>query len=190
MAPAQRLLPAQPSQPKHRAAETAGAPSGKRAKESKLTSRVDQLTEELNQVKSVFLAIQSGTSAGDVGAPAPPVAMLDPEEDVLSVAASATEFTDYGADVVPQHVAWREASGASSHLSFSGLGLGVRVVSCGAGSEDSSMGAIIRMALARRQLDVPQAQPAPTSAFFKRGSAPTTFTVPLSDEYLRKLHAC
>ena len=38
------------------------------------------------------------------------------------------------------------------------------------------MGAIIRMALAHLQLDVLQAQPA--------------FTVPLSDEYLRELHAC
>ena len=52
------------------------------------------------------------------------------------------------------------------------------------------MGAIIRMALARLQLDVPQAQPAPASAFFRRSSAPATFTVPPSEEYLKELHAC
>ena len=46
------------------------------------------------------------------------------------------------------------------------------------------------MALARLQLDVPQAQQAPTSAFFMRGPAPATFTVPPSDEYLRELHVC
>ncbi|KAK0134652.1 Neuronal acetylcholine receptor subunit alpha-10 [Merluccius polli] len=60
----------------------------------------------------------------------------------------------------------------------------------GTGSEDNSMGAIIRMALARLQLDVPQVQPAPASAFFRRGPAPATFTVPPSEEYLRELHAC
>ena len=52
------------------------------------------------------------------------------------------------------------------------------------------MGAIIRMALARLQLDVPQAQPAQASAFFRRGPAPTSFTVPPSEEYLGELHAC
>ena len=51
------------------------------------------------------------------------------------------------------------------------------------------MDAIIRMALACLQLDIPQAQLAPTSAFFRRGPAPATFTVPPSDEYLRELHA-
>lgn len=180
LTPAQRLPPAQPSRSKRRAAEAAGASSGKRVKESKLASRVDQLTEELNQMKSLFLAIQSGTGAVDVGAPAPPAAMFEPEEDVLSVAASATEFADYGADVVPQDAA-SHTSGASSHSSAR---------SFGAGSENNSMGAIIRMALARLQLDVPQAQPAPASAFFRRGPAPATFTVPPSEEYLRELHAC
>ena len=52
------------------------------------------------------------------------------------------------------------------------------------------MGAIIRMALARLQLDVPQAQLAQASAFFRRGPAPTSFTVPPSEEYLGELHAC
>ena len=60
---------------------------------------MDQLTEELKQVRPLFLAIQSETGAGDVGAPASPGAMFDPEEDVLSMAASATEFADYEADV-------------------------------------------------------------------------------------------
>ncbi|XP_062279213.1 uncharacterized protein LOC133984014 [Scomber scombrus] len=180
LTPAQRLPPAQLSRSKRRAAETVAAFSWKRAKGSKLASKVDQLTEELNQVKSLFLALQSGTGARDVGAPAPPAAMFDPEDDALSVAASATEFADYGADVVPQDVA-SHASGVSSCSSAR---------SCGAGSEDSSMGAIICMALARLQLDVPQAQLAPASVFFRRGPAPATFTVPPSDEYLRELHAC
>ena len=40
------------------------------------------------------------------------------------------------------------------------------------------------MALARLQLDLPQAQLAPFSAFFRRGPAPTSFTMPPSEEYL------
>ena len=50
---------------------------------------------------SLFLALHSGTGAGDVGAPAPPAAMFNPVDDALFVAASATEFADYGADMVP-----------------------------------------------------------------------------------------
>ena len=180
LTPAQQS-PAQPSRPKRRAAETAGASSGRRAKESKLASKVDQLTEELNQMKSLVLAIRSGTGAGDTGAPAPPTVVFEPEDDALSLAASATEFADYGADTVPQDTASGHGSGVSSRSSAH---------SGGTGSEDNSMGAIIRMALARLQLDVPQVQPAPASAFFRRGPAPATFTVPPSEEYLRELHAC
>ena len=90
-----------------------GAFSRKRVKESKLASTVDQLTAELNRMKSLFLAIQSETGVVDVGAPAPPATMFKPEEDVLSVAASATEFADYGVDVVPQDSA-SHTSGMSS----------------------------------------------------------------------------
>ena len=42
----------------------------------------------------------------------------------------------------------------------------------------------------RMHLDVPQAQPAPASAFYRRGLAPTSFTMPPSEEYLGELHAC
>ena len=56
-------------------------------------------------MKFLFLAIQSGTGAVNVGAPASPATMFEPEEDVLSMAASATEFADYGTDVVLQDAA-------------------------------------------------------------------------------------
>lgn len=159
---AQRLTPAQFGRSKRRAAETKGPASRKKVKESGLTSKVDQLTEEINQMKSLFLAFQSGTGAGELGAPAPPAAILEPEEDVLSMAASATEFAEYEADVVPQDVASRASAVGSCSSTHSST----------VGSEDNSMGAIIRSALARLQLDIPQAQPAPASAFFRCGSAP------------------
>ncbi len=106
--------------------------------------------------------------------------MPNPEDDALSVAASATEFAYYGADVVSQ-IATSRVSEVSSRSSAS---------SSGVGSGSSSMEDVIRAALARLQLDVPQAQLAPASAFFRRGPAPATFSAPPLDEYLRELHAC
>jgi len=52
------------------------------------------------------------------------------------------------------------------------------------------MAAIIRAALARLQLQVPQVDSAQASAFFRHNPAPVTLTVPPSEEYLRELHAC
>ncbi|KAL7385240.1 hypothetical protein ABVT39_018069 [Epinephelus coioides] len=56
---AQRLAPALPSRLKRRTAETEGAFSKKKTRESKVASRVDQLTAVLNKMKSVFLALQT-----------------------------------------------------------------------------------------------------------------------------------
>ena len=174
LAPAQRLTPAQSGRSKRRAAETAGP------RKKGLVSRVEKLTAELDHMKSLFLAFQSGTGAEVPGAPAPPAAILEPEDDVLSTAASATEFAEYESDVVPQDVASRASAAGSCSSTHSSTGC----------SEDGSMGAIIRMALARLQLDLPQAQSAPASAFFRRGPAPANFTVPPSEDYLKELHAC
>ena len=82
-------------------------------------------------MKSLFLAFQAGTGAGEPGALAPPAAALEPEEDVLSVAASAAEIAECELDGVPQDVA-SSASAACSHSSTHS--------STGA-FEDNSMGA-------------------------------------------------
>ncbi|XP_062372037.1 uncharacterized protein LOC134059609 [Sardina pilchardus] len=134
-------------------------------------------------MKSLLLAFQSGTGAGQSGSVATPTASLDSEEDVLSMAASAAQFHDYAPDVLQLD--------GSSHPSAVGSRSSAHGSGGTAGSiEDCSMGATIRMALARLQLDVPQAQPAPASAFFRRAPAPVHFTVPPSEEYLRELQAC
>ena len=52
------------------------------------------------------------------------------------------------------------------------------------------MAAIIRAALVRLQLQVPQADSAQATAFFRHNPAPFTPTVPPSEEYLRELHVC
>ncbi|CAL8319213.1 unnamed protein product [Arctogadus glacialis] len=108
-----------------------------------------------------FTRNKAGTGAGETGALAPPAAALEPEEDVLSMATSAAEFAEYDPDEVPPDVDSHACSLPSTSNSIGA-------------SEDNSMGAIIRMAMARLQLDVPQAQPAPASAFFRRGPAPTS----------------
>ena len=178
--PGQRRNPARDGRSKRRAAVTAGPTSRKKVRESGLASKVGQLTAELESMKCLFLAFQAGTGAGGPGALAPPAATLEPEEDVLSLAASAAEFAEYEPDGVLQDAASRASAACSRPSTHSSTNA----------SEDNSMGAIIRMALASLQLDVPQAQPAPASAFFRRGLAPASFTVPPSEEYLRELHAC
>ncbi|XP_068583377.1 LOW QUALITY PROTEIN: uncharacterized protein [Cebidichthys violaceus] len=167
-----QLNPAQPTHSKRRATEAAGAPS-KRAKPSRLSSRVDLLTAELAQMKSLLLTLHP--SAGGSEAPDLSTAELGPEEDVISLAASANLFTEY-------------SEGRPSHAS--GPGSRSSAQSSSEGAVDSTMGSIIRMALARLQLDTQQPEPPSASAFFRGVPAPSTFSVPPSEEYLRELHAC
>ena len=150
----EQLTPAQPTRGKRRVAEAAGAPSKKKkANSNELASKVDLLAAELGQMKSLLLALHSGAGAENAAAPNPPMADLASEEDIMSVAASATHFNEYSEEQPSQ------ASGTGSRSSAHGSS---------EGAEDGSMGAIIRMALARLQLDVRQSEPAPTSAFFRR----------------------
>ncbi|MEQ2186213.1 hypothetical protein GOODEAATRI_026335, partial [Goodea atripinnis] len=58
------------------------------------------------------------------------------------------------------------------------------------GGAGEPVSAAIRTALGRLQLDVPPAQSAPFSAFFRRRDAEAAFVVPPSVEYVQELHAC
>ncbi|XP_075325338.1 uncharacterized protein LOC142383616 [Odontesthes bonariensis] len=131
LTPDQRLAPSRSTRPRRRPAETAGPTSGKRAKGSGLTSR-------------------PGAGATLPGALVPPAASFGPEEDAFSIAASATMFQDYAPDVLLGDEASRPSAAGSLSSARGSAG----------GSEDGSVGAAIRTALARLQLDVPQAQPA------------------------------
>ncbi len=122
-----------------------------------------------------------GTDAplGDVDYPLEDADMpvLIPEDDALSLAASATYFGEYGGytgDGASQ------ASEPSSHSSAQ---------SSLAETEDSSMRATMRMALDRLGLDAPQwAELAPASALFRHRPAPSAFAVPHLEDYLSVLH--
>ena len=93
--PPAQSTPAQPTHPRRWAAEAAGAPPKKRTKPDRLSSRVDLLTTELAQVKSLPLALHSGARTEHAAAPSPPMAELIPDDDVFSMAASATQFNEY-----------------------------------------------------------------------------------------------
>lgn len=65
-------------------AETEGASSKKKAKESKLASRVDQLTTVHNQMEAVYLALQTEATRGSVVLSIPRKAIAEPKEDQRS----------------------------------------------------------------------------------------------------------
>jgi len=140
-----QLTPARPTHSKHWVTEAAGAPSKKKAKPDKLSSRVDLLAAELAQMKSLLLALHFGAGVENPVAPNPPLAELVAEEDIVSIAASDTHFNEH-------------SEGEHSHAS--GFGSLSSARGCLNGAENS-MGAVIRMALARLQLDVP---PPPVSS--------------------------
>ncbi len=134
------------------------------------------LPVELAEMRSLFHARHADALLEDTEVPTPPMPMLVTEDDVLSLAASASHFRDNGRDRPSQ--ASEPGSHSSGQSSLSELG-------------DSSMQAIIPMVLDRLQLEIPQkAESAPESTFFRSRSAPTAFAVLPSKEYLRELHAC
>ncbi|MEQ2173337.1 hypothetical protein GOODEAATRI_031149, partial [Goodea atripinnis] len=58
------------------------------------------------------------------------------------------------------------------------------------GGAGEPVSAAIKTALGRLQLDVPLAQPAPSSTFSRCRDAEAAFVVPPSAEYVQELHAC
>ncbi|MEQ2158236.1 hypothetical protein GOODEAATRI_010213, partial [Goodea atripinnis] len=92
------------------------------------------------------------------------------KDDLTSVAASGTLFREAYPELGSR------TSGSSSGTSLVGAG--------------EAVSAAIETALGRLQLDVSLAQPAPSSAFFRRRDAEAAFVVPPSAEYVQELHAC
>lgn len=101
-----------------------------RAKGSKLLVKVQQLSVELSQMRKPLLVPLPGTHG--YGAPAE---WAPTEDDAISIAASATLF---GASDIPSQV-WGRSQEPQTQSSSQG-------------SEEDSMGAIIRGALAHLQI--------------------------------------
>ena len=158
------------------AADEAAPPAKKKTKsDRRLTTKMEQLSAELAQMKAMFMGRLPESPSEEASTPSMP--HLNPEEDTLSLAASATHFREY-----------EEEEGSTSRTSDQGSHSSDR--SLLSESEDGSMRAILRMALERLNMSVPQqAESAPASAFFRRRPPPTTFSVPRSEDFLRELQA-
>ena len=174
------LMSLPPNQPgrsgrqRHDGAAAMGAPPKKKARGG-LAARVDGLASDMEQIRSLLLALQPGTGQGLAGLqPGPPSSHF--ESDVLSLAASANLFYEAMTEGDASHTL-DEASCSSAQGSLQG-------------AADTSMAAVLRTALARLQLDAAQTESAQASAFFRRNPVPATFSVPPSEEYLKELHAC
>ncbi|CAL8254546.1 unnamed protein product [Boreogadus saida] len=165
------LPPKQPGRSgRHDGAAAMGAPPKKKARGG-LAARVDGLASDMEQIRSLLLALQPGTGQGLQ--PGPPSSQFD---DALSLAASANLFNEVMTEGNASHTL-DESSCSSEQGSLQG-------------AADTSMAAVLRTALARLQLDAAQTESAQASAFFRRNPVPATFSVPPSDEYLKELHAC
>ncbi|MEQ2302863.1 hypothetical protein AMECASPLE_011045 [Ameca splendens] len=133
----------------------------------------EQLSTELAEMKSLLQMRHSDASLPTAGLSSPPMPDLSVEEDVLSLAASASQFRD------KEEAQSSQASETGSFSSPSVVGE----------PSDSSIWEVMCMALRQLQRELPLGE-VPVHAFFRRGQAPTPFSVPPSEEYLRELHVC
>ncbi|MEQ2228517.1 hypothetical protein ILYODFUR_009740 [Ilyodon furcidens] len=150
-------------------------PLGERASDQGLATRVEQLSTELAEMKSLLQSRHSDASLPTAGLSSPPMPDLSVEEDVSSLAVSASKFRD------EEEAQSSPAFETGSFSSQSAVGE----------PSDGSMREVMCMALRQLQLELPLGEVSATgSAFFRHGRAPTPFSVPLSEEYLREMHAC
>lgn len=175
--PSGQVAPPRRSKRRSESTTTVAPPKKKQSRTDRgLSTRVEQLSAELAEMKSFFQAQQLDPPMAMAGFSPQTMPVLDREDDVLSLAASASHFRD-------------EEEARSSRTSEAGSFSSTQ--SAVSETADSSMQDVMRMALRQLQLDTPQVrEPAPGSAFFRRGRAPTPFSVPPSEEYLKELHAC
>ncbi|CAL8310675.1 unnamed protein product [Gadus morhua 'NCC'] len=140
---------------RHDGAAAMGAPPKKKARGG-LAARVDGLASDMEQIRSLLLALQPGTGQGLAGLqPGPPSSHF--ESDVLSLAASANLFSEAMTEGDASHTL-DEASCSSAQGSLQG-------------AADTSMAAVLRTALARLQLDAAQTDHRPpTTSSDTRGS--------------------
>ncbi|KAL7373169.1 hypothetical protein ABVT39_000563 [Epinephelus coioides] len=94
--PSGQASPPQHRHSKHRAEATAAAPSRKKTKsgQGRVSSKVDQLSAELAQMRSMLRTHNPAVPSEEDEVLTPPMPELVPEDDALSLAASAIHFHD------------------------------------------------------------------------------------------------
>ena len=174
-------------QPKRRsdtAADAGSRPAKKKSKseDDRLASKVDKLSAELQRMTALLMVHQPQDPTEEARVPAPEMPYLEREpqgreEDTLSLAASASHFREYEEGEVDT------ASQVSDQYSSAQTEASE--------ADDETMRAILRMALEKLKLTIPEQEgSAPTSKFFKRKPLSTAFAVPHAEDYVRELQSC
>ena len=168
----QQSAPLKEGLPRKRSSVSAASTARKRSRvvlPEGLSSKVDVLASEMAQMKSLLESLQARD--GSVDTPRGERVSAH-EEDVLSVAASDSQFRD------PEVFEGYEASEYGSETS-----------SCSQGGDESAS-ASLRVALQRLNVEFPTEQATVSNAFFRRQSSAPSFSVPPSADYIKELHAC
>ncbi|ROL50131.1 hypothetical protein DPX16_15172 [Anabarilius grahami] len=164
-----------------RTSRTFGASAGKRPKEDPLVKKVEVLTAEFAQIKSLLMNLQPGEKLVSL-VEAPTMESPIAEEDALSLVASHNQFYDEEEVEV--------ISDLQSHFSHDGSqGTGHGSVESPQ-SEQEMVKQTLQAALARLGLDTAPAVATTSSAFFRGSAQPSPLTIPLSKDYIEELQRC
>jgi hypothetical protein len=168
---------------KRKNTESTSASAGKRSKEDPLGKKVDVLAAEFAQIKALLMKLQPGERlVSSVEAPA----MESPigEEDILSMAASQSQFYD---DVDGEMQVLSDHQSQFSHDGSQEAGHGSAE---GPQSEQELVKQALQAALARLGLDAAPAVATSSSAFFRGSAQPSPLTIPPSKDYIEELQRC
>ncbi|XP_029441848.1 LOW QUALITY PROTEIN: uncharacterized protein LOC115081559 [Rhinatrema bivittatum] len=176
-------------EPKRRKRPHAGAPSAKKVThDHALAEKVETLTSEFAQIKSLLLNLQPRDA---VTVPVVPNeadqtnVVTQQEEDVVSIAATDSLYMTSDINCVedederglsPSHSLVGSHTSEAESLPQTGPGL-------------SFVKQAVQLALSRLGVDNPPAETTASSAFFKVTQKPE-FNVPVSQPYIEELHRC
>lgn len=186
--PSESSAPGPSKEPKRRKRTHGEAPIAKRAHyDQVLSNKVDTLTSEFAQIKSLLLSLQPGMPVTPLIAPCEEAdqtrALGQQEEDVMSIAASESLFLTgdscHAADI-REHSPGPSVVGShtSEPDSLLETGPGLPFVK-----------QAVNLALSRLGIDNPPVGPTAQSAFFKDNHK-QGFEVPVSQPYIEELHRC
>jgi len=155
--------------------------TSKRHREDALTNRVEVLTSEFAQIKSLILNLQPRE------APSPMLrnsssGLPVPEEDRLSTAASQSQFREEANEEF--------LSGRHSNFSHDDSQNTTQGSAEGLEPDQDVVRQALQIALARLSLDTAPTVVAPSSSFFRGTAKPSALSIPPSKDYIEELQKC